>query len=200
MSPSRQADGSIVFKIVYVGPSLAGKTTAIQYLYNEENIAVGKLVSIKGGSASKGAMGKFGGFFDRMMAKVGNVTFQIYTVAGKKRHAQLRKVILKGVDGLVFVWDAQRAVWKENLEAVNELISIFKSSLLKMPFIVMVNKVDLPGSVNPKAVSEVLQKAKLKNATIIEGIAINGKNVRRAFDLCAKNVLKSYLEGKKKAA
>ncbi|TFF90258.1 MAG: hypothetical protein EU548_03920 [Promethearchaeota archaeon] len=197
MSPSRQADGSIVFKIVYVGPSLAGKTTAVEYLYNEENIAVGKLVSIKGGSGSKGAMGKFGGFFDRMMAKVGNITFQIYTVAGMKHHARLRKVILKGVDGLVFVWDAQKAAWKKNITAVNELISLFKSGLLKMPFIVMVNKIDLPGSVKPKDVQEVLSKAKLKNATVLESIAIDGKNIRKAFDLCAKSVLRKYLDQKK---
>ncbi|MBD3227535.1 MAG: hypothetical protein GF329_05030 [Candidatus Lokiarchaeota archaeon] len=197
MSPSRQADGSIVFKIVYVGPSLAGKTTAVEYLYNEENIAVGKLVSIKGGSGSKGAMGKFGGFFDRMMAKVGNITFQIYTVAGMKQHKQLRKVILKGVDGLVFVWDSQKAVWKKNIAAVNELISLFKSKLLKMPFIVMVNKIDLPGGVKPEDVQEVLSKAKLKNATVLESIAINGKNIRRAFDLCAKSVLRNYLDQKK---
>ena len=181
MSPSRQADGSIVFKMVYVGPSLAGKTTAIQYLYNNENIAVGKLVSIKGGSGSKGAMGNFGGFFDRMMARVGNVT-------------------LKGVDGLIFVWDSQRAVWKENLSAINELISIFKSKLLKMPFIVMINKVDLPGGVTAKDVSEVLQKAKLTNAIIIEGVAINGENVRKAFDLCAKSILKNYLGRKSNAS
>ncbi|MHA1271652.1 MAG: ADP-ribosylation factor-like protein [Candidatus Helarchaeota archaeon] len=200
MCPSRQADGSIVFKIVYVGPSLAGKTTAIQYLYNNENIAVGKLVSIKGGSGSKGAMGKFGGFFDRMMARVGNITFQIYTVAGMKQHAQLRKVILKGVDGLVFVWDSQRAAWKDNLEAINELISLFKSNLLKMPFIVMLNKIDLPGGVSTKDVGEILQKAKLKNATIIEGIAINGENVRKAFDLCAKSILKKYLSRKEQAS
>ncbi|MHA1231290.1 MAG: GTP-binding protein [Candidatus Helarchaeota archaeon] len=200
MSPSRQADGSIVFKIVYVGPSLAGKTTSIQYLYNNENIAVGKLVSIKGGTPTQGAMSKFGGFFDRMMARIGNITFQIYTVAGMKQHAQLRKVILKGVDGLVFVWDSQRAVWKDNLEAMNELISIFKSNLLKMPLVVMVNKTDLPGGVSVEDVSEVLQKAKLTNAIVIEGVAINGKNVRKAFDLCAKSVLKQYLEKREQAS
>ena len=198
MSPSRQADGSIVFKIVYVGPSLSGKTTSIQYLYNEENIAIGKLVSIKGGSSSGGAMGKFGGFFDRMMAKVGNITFQIYSVAGMKQHAQLRKVILRGVDGLIFVWDAQKAAWKQNLLSINELISMYKSNLLKMPFIVMINKVDLPGGVSAKDVTKVLQKAKLNNATIIEGVAIDGNNVRKAFDLCAKTVLKQYISKKNK--
>ncbi|MHA1830735.1 MAG: hypothetical protein ACTSWR_04310, partial [Candidatus Helarchaeota archaeon] len=65
---------------------------------------------------------------------------------------------------------------------------------------VMINKVDLPGGVTAKDVSEVLQKAKLTNAIIIEGVAINGENVRKAFDLCAKSILKNYLGRKSNAS
>ena len=75
--PSRRSDGALVFKVVYYGPSLAGKTTSVNWLYEKEGIAVGELTSIKGGSEAKGDLGKFGGFFDRMSAKIGKINLQV---------------------------------------------------------------------------------------------------------------------------
>ncbi|MHA1278712.1 MAG: ADP-ribosylation factor-like protein [Candidatus Helarchaeota archaeon] len=197
--PSRKADGSLVFKLVYYGPSLAGKTTSVNWLYEREGIAVGELTSIKGGSAAKGDMGKFGGFFDRMTAKVGKVNLQVWSVAGRKSHKDLRKVILQGVDGIIFVWDAQRGVWKDNIESLNELISILQRDLLKIPLIIMLNKSDLPGTIRSKNIQEILSKAKVKGS-IVETAAINGKNVRKAFDACVRQMIQNYLDKKKAAS
>ena len=154
--PSRRADGALVFKIVYYGPSLAGKTTSVNWLYEKEGIAVGELTSIKGGGSAKGDMGKFGGFFDRMSAKIGKVNLQVWSVAGRKGHKDLRKVILKGVDGILFVWDAQRGVWKDNIESLNELIAILQRDLLKIPLVIMLNKSDLPGTITSKNINDIL--------------------------------------------
>lgn len=195
--PSRKADGELVFKLVYYGPSLSGKTTSINWLYEKEGISVGELTSIKGGADAKGDMGKFGGFFDRMSAKIGKVNLQVWSVAGRQAHKDLRKVILKGVDGLVFVWDAQRGVWKDNIQSFNELIGILQRKLLEIPLIVMLNKSDLPGTITKENILELLKKAKVQGE-IVETSAINGKNVRKAFDVCVRSVITKYLDQKKK--
>ncbi len=194
--PSRRADGALVFKIVYYGPSLAGKTTSVNWLYEKEGIAVGELTSIKGGGEAKGDMSKFGGFFDRMTAKIGKVNLQIWSVAGRKAHKDLRKVILKGVDGIIFVWDAQRGVWKDNIESMNELISILQKQLTQMPLVIMLNKSDLPGTITKQNIEDILTKAKLQGE-VVETSAIDGKNVRKAFDTCVRAVIESYLKDKK---
>ncbi|MFX1295632.1 MAG: ADP-ribosylation factor-like protein [Promethearchaeota archaeon] len=195
--PSRRADGALVFKIVYYGPSLSGKTTSVNWLYEKEGIAVGELTSIKGGGVAKGDLGKFGGFFDRMTAKIGKVNLQIWSVAGRKSHKDLRKVILKGVDGIIFVWDAQRGLWKNNIESLNELIDLLKVELLKIPLIIMLNKSDLPETITKTNIIQILQKAKVKG-DVVETSAINGTNVRRAFDSCVRAVISKYLKEKKK--
>ncbi|NVM52364.1 MAG: hypothetical protein HWN66_01590 [Candidatus Helarchaeota archaeon] len=194
--PSRRADGALVFKLVYYGPSLSGKTTSVNWLYEKEGIAVGELTSIKGGAGAKGDLGKFGGFFDRMTAKIGKVNLQVWSVAGRKSHKNLRKVILKGVDGLLFVWDAQRGVWKDNIESFNELIGILQRKLLQIPLIVMLNKSDLPGTITKANIEQLLKKAKVMGE-VLETSAINGTNVRRAFDVCVRSVISHYLEQKK---
>ena len=196
VSPSRRSDGALVFKLVYYGPSLAGKTTAINWLYEKEGIAVGELTSIKGGGEAKGDLGKFGGFFDRMTAKIGKINLQVWSVAGRKPHKDLRKVILQGVDGILFVWDAQRGVWKDNIESFNELITILQRDLLMIPLVVMLNKSDLPGTIRKENIDDILGKARVKG-DIIETSAINGQNVRKAFDVCVRSVITKYLEQKK---
>ncbi len=195
--PSRRADGALVFKLVYYGPTLSGKTTSVNWLYEKEGIAVGELTSIKGGADAKGDMGKFGGFFDRMTAKIGKINLQVWSVAGRKGHKDLRKVILKGVDGIIFVWDAQRGVWKDNIESLNELISLLKRQLLLTPLIIMLNKSDLPGTINSANIQQILQKAKVKGE-VVETSAINGKNVRKSFDVCVRAVIQQYLQKTKK--
>lgn len=193
--PSRRSDGALVFKMVYYGPSLSGKTTAVNWLHEKEGISVGELTSIKGGSEAKGDLGKFGGFFDRMTAKVGKVNLQIWSVAGRKSHKDLRKVILEGVDGLIFCWDAQRGAWKDNIESLNELINLLHEKLLAIPLVIMMNKADLPGTIAKDNVTQILNKAKIKG-DVIETSAINGVNVRRAFDLCVRSIITKYLDQK----
>ncbi len=194
--PSRRADGTLVFKIVYYGPSLAGKTTSINWLYEKEGIAVGELTSVKGGTDAKGDMSKIGGFFDRMTARIGKVNLQIWSVAGHKAHKDLRKVILQGVDGIIFVWDAQRGVWKDNIESLNELINFLHRKLLEIPLVIMLNKSDLPGTIRRQNIQDILTKAKVKGE-IVETSAINGLNVRKAFDTCVRSVITKYLDQKK---
>ena len=186
--PRKTASGELVFKIVYFGPELAGKTTSIKWLHDEEKgIQTGKLTSVKGS--------KEAGFFDRMMVKLGKkVQFQIWTVAGRQGHTALRKVILEGCDGIVFVWSALKNDWKENLLSVNELIKILQEKLNAMPVICMINKSDLPKkeTAAQSEVEKVFKKANLKHVIFIPSVAIKGENVKEAFITCAKEILQSF--------
>ncbi len=186
--PRKTASGDLVFKIVYFGPELAGKTTSIKWLHDKEKgIQTGKLTSVKGS--------KEAGFFDRMMVKLGKkVQFQIWTVAGREGHTTLRKVILEGCDGIVFVWSAIKEDWKDNLLSVNELIKILGEKLSNMPIICMINKTDLPEeeTANKSEIEKVFNKANLKHVMFIPTVAIKGENVKEAFITCAKEILQEF--------
>ena len=121
--PSRQADNTLVFKIVFWGPSLGGKTTALEYIYNKEGLATGKLQSISDPTGRTL-------FFDRVVARVSNVIFQCYTVAGQKRHKYQRKTVLKGADAILFFWDLTPDQWQENIYSLKELLQFYGSKLV----------------------------------------------------------------------
>ncbi|MHA1300611.1 MAG: ADP-ribosylation factor-like protein [Candidatus Helarchaeota archaeon] len=191
MSPQKLPTGELVFKMVYFGPELAGKNTSIKWIHHhEKDIQTGNLTQVRAG--------KDASFFDRMMAKVGNVQFQVWSVVGKKSFAALQKAILGGCDGIIFVWDMGKDAWKNNLSAVNILIDILKKKLINMPLICMLNKVDLPSDkiVTKKDVKNIFEKAHLKHVEFVDTIAIDGKNVKAAFTKCAKDILTNYI-GKK---
>ena len=189
--PQKLPDGSMVFKMVYFGPELAGKGTSIRWIHDKEKgIQTGKLTQVRAGRDAS--------FFDRMMAKIGksNVSFQVWSVVGKKSFESLQKAILGGVDGIIFVWDASKEAWKDNLAAINLLIEILKKKLIDLPLICMFNKIDLARGkrVTRKDAEQIFKKAKLKNVDFIETVAIDGKNVKNAFTLCAKQILSNYIK------
>jgi len=85
--PSRRGDGTLVFKICFYGPSLGGKTTALEWVYNREGLASGDMQQIQDPTGRTL-------FFDRVVARVSNVVFQVYTVAGQRRHKFQRQTVL----------------------------------------------------------------------------------------------------------
>ncbi|MHA1271154.1 MAG: GTP-binding protein [Candidatus Helarchaeota archaeon] len=200
--PSRGADGKIVFKIVYWGPSLGGKTTAVSWMFHKEGMAEGKMQSIVDPTGRTL-------FFDRAVMGVGGVKMQVYTVAGQKRHKFQRKTILNGVDGIIFVWDAQVEQWDENLFSMEELLDHLGDNLgKKVPIIIMLNKLDLPNVITLNKLMEYLKQKgldKVLNAhgiempiQVYETIAIQGKNIKRAFQqVCREAVLNYYMKIKK---
>ncbi|NHI91767.1 MAG: hypothetical protein EAX96_04625 [Candidatus Lokiarchaeota archaeon] len=200
--PSRGQDGKLVFKIVYWGSSLSGKTTAVNWMFHKEGMSTSdKLQSIVDPTGRTL-------FFDRMSAGVGGVNFQVYTVAGQKRHKFQRKTVLNGVDGIIFVWDAQRDQTEENLWSLDELIGHLAGKLGKeIPFLVQMNKMDLPNLVDKNFVENALRQRDLGNVTnphgiemptqVYETIAIKGQNIKRSFQQVARDaVMKFYLKMK----
>ncbi len=195
--PSRGSDGKLYFKIVYWGPSLGGKTTAVKWLFKKEGMAEGKMQSIVDPTGRTL-------FFDRMVAGIANVKLQIYTVAGQRRHKFQRKTILNGVDGIIFVWDAQVEQWQENVWSLEELQEHIGDILgKKVPIIFMINKQDLPNIVKRVQVMELLKEKNIDKVIspmtgmelevqVYDTIAIQGLNVKRAFQQLARDAVLNY--------
>jgi len=198
--PSRRGDGTLVFKICFYGPSLGGKTTALEWVYNREGLASGDMQQIQDPTGRTL-------FFDRVVARVSNVVFQVYTVAGQRRHKFQRQTVLRGTDAVIFTWDSLIDQWGENILSLKELLKFYGDKLIpealfdppEVPIVVLANKRDLEDIVEISKLRQVLDTAKLNHCLIYETIAITGVNVKRAFVYAARQaVLNHYkkLSGK----
>ena len=198
--PSRRGDGTLVFKICFYGPSLGGKTTALEWVYNKEGLASGDMQQIQDPTGRTL-------FFDRVVARVSNVVFQVYTVAGQRRHKFQRQTVLKGTDACIFTWDSLIDQWQENVWSLKELMRFYGDKLIPttpaeppaVPLVVLANKRDLEDIVEIAKIRQVFDTAKLNHTLIYETIAITGINVKRAFVYAARQaVLNHYkkLSGK----
>jgi len=198
--PSRRGDGTLVFKICFYGPSLGGKTTALEWVYNREGLASGDMQQIQDPTGRTL-------FFDRVVARVSNVVFQVYTVAGQRRHKFQRQTVLKGTDAVIFTFDSLIDQFGENIWSLKELLKFYGNKLIpakpfdppEVPIVVLANKRDLEDIVEISKLRQVLDTAKLNHCLIYETIAITGVNVKRAFVYAARQaVLNHYkkLSGK----
>ena len=175
-------------KIVYYGPGLCGKTTNLQYIYDKSNPgSKGKLISLA--TETDRTL-----FFDFLPLDLGTVRgfktrFHLYTVPGQVFYDASRKLILKGVDGVVFVADSQIARMEANLESMENLRTNLAEqgySLDSIPFVIQYNKRDMPG-VAP--VEELRQMLNLNNIPDFEGVATTGVGVFDTLKAVAKLVL-----------
>src|SRR5213593_3599993 len=160
-------------KIVYYGPGLCGKTTNIQYIYNKTNPAAkGKLISLA--TETDRTL-----FFDFMPLELGTIQgfktrFHLYTVPGQVFYDASRKLILKGVDGVVFVADSQSSRFDANVESIHNLTSNLKTqgyNILSIPYVLQLNKRDLPSAL---PVDKLTQALRVKDEPIFEAIATTG--------------------------
>src|SRR6266849_3458947 len=133
-------------KIVYYGPGLCGKTTNLQWIYDKTNPqAKGKLISLA--TETDRTL-----FFDFLPLDLGTVRgfktrFHLYTVPGQVFYDASRKLILKGVDGVIFVADSQEARMEANFETMENLQDNLKEhgyDFGKVPYVLQLNKRDLP--------------------------------------------------------
>jgi signal recognition particle receptor subunit beta len=184
------ASREINCKIVYYGPGLCGKTTNLQFIYDKTNpTAKGKLISLA--TETDRTL-----FFDFLPLELGNVRgfktrFHLYTVPGQVFYDASRKLILKGVDGVIFVADSQRERMDANVESLQNLESNLKSQgydLMSIPYVLQLNKRDLP---NVVPVEEMKQQLVMKDEPVLEAIAKspNGVGVFDTLKAVAKLVL-----------
>ena len=181
-------------KIVYYGPGLCGKTTNLQYIYDRTNpSAKGKLISLA--TETDRTL-----FFDFLPLDLGSVRgfktrIHLYTVPGQVFYDASRKLILRGVDGIVFVADSQEQRMDANVEALENLMSNLKEhgyDFNKIPYVLQLNKRDLPNILPVDLLSTELRK---KNEPIVEAVAFQGVGVFETLKEIAKQVLTELKAG-----
>jgi signal recognition particle receptor subunit beta len=175
-------------KVVYYGPGLCGKTTNLQHIYNKTNPDLkGKMISLA--TETERTL-----FFDFLPLALGQIRgfktrFHLYTVPGQVFYDASRKLILKGVDGVVFVADSQIERMEANLESLDNLRVNLKESgydLDKVPYVMQYNKRDLP---NAAAVEEMRQVLNPAGVAEFEASAMTGEGVFETLKAVAKAVL-----------
>jgi signal recognition particle receptor subunit beta len=175
-------------KIVYYGPGLCGKTTNLQYVYKRTNPAQkGKLISLA--TETERTL-----FFDFLPLALGDikgfkVRFHLYTVPGQVFYAASRKLILKGVDGVVFVADSQIERMEANVESLEDLrinLADHGYDLDKLPFTIQYNKRDLPNVAPLDNMNNLLNP---RNIAHFEGVAVAGAGVFETLKNVARQVL-----------
>jgi hypothetical protein len=175
-------------KIVYYGPGLGGKTTNLQYIYTKTAPErKGKMISL----ATEADRTLFFDFLPLDLGTIRGFTtrFHLYTVPGQVFYDASRKLILKGVDGVVFVADSQRERMEANVESIRNLEQNLEEhglDLQELPFAQQFNKRDL-GSVIP--VEEMYRMLNYKREPTFEAVATNGFGVFDTLKSVAKQIL-----------
>ena len=175
-------------KIVYYGPGLCGKTTNLQHIYQKTNPDVkGKMISLA--TATERTL-----FFDFLPLALGEIRgfktrFHLYTVPGQVFYDASRKLILKGVDGVVFVADSQIERMEANVESLDNLRVNLKEQgydLGKIPYVVQYNKRDLP---NAASLEELHRLCNPTGVPEFGACAATGQGVFETLKAVAKGVL-----------
>lgn len=190
MSFINYAAREINCKIVYYGPGLGGKTTNLQYIYNQTNPqSRGKMVSLTGETERTL-------FFDFLPLNIGEIRgfttrFHLYTVPGQHFYDASRRLVLQGVDGIVFVADSQVERMDDNIDSLKSLDVNMRDQgydLRTLPFAFQYNKRDLP---NPVPVKVLHDQLNTFDAEEFEAVAVNGIGVFDTLKAISKGILKS---------
>ncbi len=175
-------------KIVYYGPGLGGKTTNLQYIYNKTAPdRKGKMISL----ATEADRTLFFDFLPLDLGSIRGFTtrFHLYTVPGQVFYDASRKLILKGVDGVIFVADSQRERMEANVESIRNLESNLRDhgfDLKTVPSALQFNKRDLP---NAMPVDEMYRMLNYKREPTFEAVAVQGVGVFDTLKAVAKQIL-----------
>jgi len=177
-------------KIVYYGPGLCGKTTNLHHIYAKTSPqSRGEMVSLE--TETDRTL-----FFDLLPIDVGVIggfktRLQLYTIPGQVFYNTTRKLVLKGVDGVVFVADSQMAMLDANLESFNNLkenLAEIGLDLDDLPLVLQLNKRDLPNVATPNQVLAVLDTE--RKYEFVEAVASAGNGVFETLKLISKLTLR----------
>lgn len=178
VNPKRK---EVQVKIVYYGPGRGGKTTNLEYIYKKFSSRIKtEMVTIK-------THGDRTLFFDFLPFDIGKVNgydvkIQLYTVPGQVKYNATRRLVLRGVDGIVFVADSMMVRREKNILSIKNLqedLANYRKSIFKMPIVLQYNKVDLVEQGIPLTSVEMLQKdlnSQLKTSSF-KASALKGTNV-----------------------
>lgn len=188
MASINYASKEISCKIVFYGPGLSGKTTNLQYVHQKiPEQSRGELISLA--TDQDRTL-----YFDFLPLDIGKIhgfstKFQLYTVPGQVYYNATRKLVLRGVDGLVFVADSQKCKMDENVESLQNLVDNLREyeySMERIPLVFQYNKRDLP-EIN--SVGELQEALNPKGHPHFESVATKGKGVFDTLKCISKLVL-----------
>ena len=181
-------------KIVYYGAGLGGKTTNLQWIFDQTvGKTGGKMISLA--TEADRTL-----FFDFLPLDLGSVRgfktrFHLYTVPGQVFYEASRKLILRGVDGVVFVADSQPERMDANFESLENLQDNLKEygyDFNEMPYVLQLNKRDLPNVMTVEDMNKALQK---KTEPALEAVAVTGAGVFETLREVSKQVLAKLKKG-----
>jgi small GTP-binding protein len=181
-------------KIVYYGPGLSGKTTNIQFIH-QKTASQNKSEIVSLNTENERTL-----FFDFFPLDVGEIRgfrtkFHLYTVPGQVFYEASRRLILRGVDGLVFVADSEVAKMESNLESLKSLemnLTQQGSDLSKVPLVFQWNKRDL---VNLVSTEDLSRKLNTYKSPEFQAIANKGEGVMETLQMISKMVLANVKNG-----
>lgn len=182
-------------KIVYYGPGRCGKTTNLEYIFAQYKKQVkGEMVSIN-------TEGDRTLFFDFLPIGLGqirgcDVRVQLYTVPGQVKYSSTRKLVLRGVDGIVFVADSLEVRREKNMGSLKDLQANLKEygkSIFKVPLVLQYNKRDLAAQGIPLMPVELMERDLNRQLKVssFEASAVNGAGVGVTLKECLKETLKA---------
>lgn len=181
----------ITFKIVYYGPGLSGKTTNLRYIYNHIN------PSLRGDLITLNTREDRTLFFDFLQLELGKIMgkkprFNLYTVPGQVYYQQSRKIILSGVDGIVFVADSQIERMEDNLNTLLDLernLITMRMTIKNVPLVFQFNKWDLPNIVALSTLQETLNFYQVPH---FESVATQGIGVFETLKTVINQVVSQF--------
>ena len=175
-------------KIVYYGPSLGGKTTNVQWIFQKTTTdPKSKLMTLN--MENERTI-----FFDFLPLSLGEIRgfktrFHLYSVPGQMVYDASRKLILKGLDGVIFVADSQTERMEENLQSLKNLKTNLEQQgcdIHQMPLVFQYNKRDLP---NVMLVNELRLELNKYNAPDFEASAVQGVGVFESLETLSKKII-----------
>ncbi len=194
VSTINRAAREINCKLVYYGPGLGGKTTNLQYIFGQvPHERRSQMISL----ATEGDRTLF---FDFLPLELGEVRgyktrFHIYTVPGQVFYSASRRLILRNVDGVVFVADSQAARLDANLEALDDLEDNLRAQgndPATIPYVLQLNKQDMPTAMS---VEQLTQELKRYNEPVIPAVASTGTGVLETLRELSRGVLQHLAGG-----
>jgi len=190
MSMINYASREINCKVVYYGTGLGGKTTNLEHIYSKVSPDTkGKMISLA--TETERTL-----FFDFLPIDLGEIRgfktrFHLYTVPGQVYYNASRRLILKGVDGIVFVADSQAERTEANIESMHNLYENLESygyDLATIPFAIQYNKRDLSNAV---PIEDLRAQINPMGVADFEAVAIEGKGVFETLTAVSKAVVKA---------
>jgi signal recognition particle receptor subunit beta len=185
-------------KIVYYGPGRCGKTTNLEYIFkHNRQLMADEMVSIK----TKGDLTLFFDFVPMGIGKIKgcDVKVQLYTVPGQVKYSSTRKLVLKGVDGVVFVADSLAIRHEKNILSIKDLAQNLKEysrNIMTLPLVMQWNKRDLAKDGVPLMSVEQMEQAynRQLKAPSFPASAVTGEGVNATLKACLVLTLRSLKE------